>query len=152
MRALTEDEMNELLGLPGVKASIGEELGRAKLGNQGPVANLSLNGIRAQGGKDWFTAIGIFHLSFTGEYSRVGGTKIKLDGTFVLTDKYDWQNPGDKEVPISGVRIKNSYFTLVEDRNLAKPFEITGTVKRVDTYDTALTKPGGGKGGSYGGY
>jgi len=158
-RMLSVDEMNDLLSMDSVKSNIGWCLNKKSPRGSGQSLFLKLNPpptpqwpkrLRAGPNTDWFSALGYFELFFTGKWC-VKGNKITLEGTFVLKDLYDWQNPGGKTVILAGMPVKNSYFTLVEDAGNARPFKVRGAVYRKDTYDLNAKFVGGpGAGGNLG--
>ena len=127
-RTLTEKELSSLFSDEGVKVTIyNQALVTHRLyDGPTPVSNLVLKNIIADKDTDFFTALGFFQVNFSGTYC-VTGTTLELDGDFSITDTYDWQNPGDKYVVIEDVIIYDRYFTLVEDANKAKAFDVDGT-------------------------
>ena len=71
-----------------------------------------------------------------------------LNGKFKISDKYDWQDCGEKYVELLDDRIYDKYAKLVEDSGKAKAFDIEGEYDGIISLDVGVAKkPRDGKRG-----
>ena len=93
--------------------------------------------------RDIHYSLGTFQVYFTGTYEFFPKTrKLKLNGLFEIEDRYDWQDPQGKSVDIMGVMIKDEYGKLVEDYDLATPFEVRGEIRYEKEFEINLVNIG----------
>ena len=72
--------------------------------------------------------MGWFTVKFTGKYEiNVARKTVVFKGCFRVSDTYDWQHPGEKNVTLpTGDIIYDKWAELVENHGYAKPFLIRG--------------------------
>jgi len=152
VREFSNNEMKSILKNKGIKSLIAQDFndairsGKISRGGWNHINSFKFYDMTFQSGEDMFTALGWFKLRFRGDYCQ-HGSKLQVKGHFYLTDKYDWQNPGEKNVDIAGVKIYDKWATRVEDKGLAKPFFVLGILfNHKDTYELTASGNSGGKG------